>query len=238
MHQLSKRPCVLGLILARGGSKSIPQKNIALLAGKPLIAYTIQAALCAQGIDRVVVSTDSTEIANVVHSYGAEVPFLRPQELARDDTSSIDAMVHAVQWLVEEEKYQPDYVMLLQPTSPFRAAQDIEKAIELSQEWQADSVISVCSAKHHPYWMVTLEDNMQVNWLVGRSKKYVRRQDLNPTYAVNGAIYLIRCDVFLERHSLYPPRTLAYVMPVERSLDVDTPWDMHLAELIIKGDNR
>jgi CMP-N,N'-diacetyllegionaminic acid synthase len=125
---------IIGLITARGGSKSIPRKNIKMLAGKPLIAWTIEAAQKSKDLSRIVVSTDDTEIADVARQWGAEVPFIRPEELARDGSSSISAVLHTVHWLDENEGYCPDYIMLLQPTSPFRTTEDIQKSIELARQ--------------------------------------------------------------------------------------------------------
>ena len=140
---------VLALITARGGSKTIPRKNLAPLAGKPLIAWTLDVVCGCSGLDRVVVSADDEEIAAVARQHGAETPFLRPPDLARDESTSMEAVLHALHWLDEHEGYRPHYVMLLQPTSPFRASEDIQKAIALAREKSADSVVSVCSVHHH-----------------------------------------------------------------------------------------
>jgi N-acylneuraminate cytidylyltransferase/CMP-N,N'-diacetyllegionaminic acid synthase len=167
---IDKKITVLGIIPARGGSKSVPNKNIAMLASKPLIAYTIQAALDAKNIDRTIVSTDSQKIGDTALTYGAELPFLRPSELAQDDTPGIEPILHAVCWLDENEGYRPDYVMVLQPTSPLRTNQDIESAVQLAQEREADSVVSVCPADQHPYWMKKLTNDARLTDLVyGRS---------------------------------------------------------------------
>jgi N-acylneuraminate cytidylyltransferase/CMP-N,N'-diacetyllegionaminic acid synthase len=225
---------VLGIIPARGGSKSIPGKNIAMVAGKPLIAYTIQAALDAKSLGRVVVSTDSEEIAEVARSFGAETPFLRPPELAQDDTPGIEPVIHAVRWLDEHESYRPDYVMVLQPTSPLRATEDIEAAVQLARERQADSVVSVCTAQQHPYWMKRVTKDGKLVDFLQTDKAYTSRQSLPSVYALNGAIYLARREILLERKTFYTDRTYAYIMPEERSLDVDIKLDLKLAELLIR----
>jgi N-acylneuraminate cytidylyltransferase/CMP-N,N'-diacetyllegionaminic acid synthase len=230
---------LLAIIPARGGSKGIPHKNIAPVGGKPLIAWTIEAALTSGFVERCVVSTDDEQIAVAAMNVGADVPFLRPEKLARDDTPGIEPVLHAVQWLDEHEGYQPDYVMLLQPTSPLRSAKDIKAAIDLADVNNADSVISICEVSYHPYWTMRLsEDCTLVNFLEmnldSLLDKYPRRQDLPPAYAENGAIYLVRRSVLLEHRSLYGKRMYGYVMPSERSLDLDSPWDLHLAELILK----
>lgn len=225
---------VVGIIPARGGSKAIPKKNVASLAGRPLIAWTITAALCSPALNRVIVSTDDAKIAEVAQQWGAEVPFLRPAELAQDDTSGIEPVLHAVRWLDEHEGYRPDYVMVLQPTSPLRTAEDIEAAMQLARERQADGVVSVCSVHQHPCWMKRITEDGRLTDFLPLDSAYTCRQDLPPVYALNGAIYLARREVLLERQTFYTDRTYGYIMPPERSLDIDTPWDLHLADLILK----
>jgi CMP-N,N'-diacetyllegionaminic acid synthase len=226
---------ILALIPARGGSKGIPGKNLAPLCGKPLLAWTIEAAKGARGIDRVVVSTDSAAIADTACALGAEVPFLRPDELARDDTPGIAPPLHALRWLEEHEGYRPEGLLLLQPTSPLRTVQDIEGAIELWRRMAADSVVSVSPAHHHPYHMKTVGADGRLAPFMVPERPVIRRQDLPPLFALNGALWLIRSDVLLAREDWYTDRTWGYVMPEERSLDVDTPWDLRLAALIL-GD--
>lgn len=227
----------VGLITARGGSKSIPQKNIKMLAGKPLIVWTIDAALQCKELSRVIVSTDDEKIADVAHQWGAEVPFIRPAELARDDSSSVSAVLHAIHWMEENEGFFPDHVMLLQPTSPFRTAEDIQQSIELARKHQAVAVISVCEAERHPYLCKRILDNGTLADFMTTEMGYLRRQDLPPAYAVNGAIYLNQRSSLLQDQTFLPTGTIAYVMPQERSLDVDTPWDWYMAELIMKDRN-
>jgi CMP-N,N'-diacetyllegionaminic acid synthase len=224
----------LGIIPARSGSKSIPRKNIVVLAGKPLIAHTIQAALDAKHTDRVIVSTDSQEIADVARLFGAEVPFLRPPELAQDDTPGIEPILHAVRWLSDNDDYHPDYVMVLQPTSPLRTAEDIKAAVQLAQKQHADSVVSVCPVRQHPYWMKRITDDGRLVDFLSLDRTYAARQDLPPVYALNGAIYLIRREILLERQTFYTEHTYAYVMPLERSVDIDTEIDFKLAELLMR----
>ena len=223
----------LALIPARGGSKRIPRKNIRPLAGKPLIAWTIEMAAACSNLDRVIVSTDDQEIADIAKRYGAEVPFLRPPELARDGTPNVDATIHAIQWLEEREGYRPDSVMVLQPTSPLRTEEDMGAAINLAIRTSADAVISVCEVKHHPYWTKHLTDDgrlLDPSWL---DQSYGCRQDLPPFYGLNGAIYLAKRSVLLADRSFYTRKVYAYIMPPERSLDIDSLWDLHLAELIV-----
>lgn len=225
---------ILAIIPARGGSKGIPNKNIAELAGKPLIGWTINNAKSSVNIDRVIVTTDSEKIADIARKFGAEVPFLRPKELAQDDTPGIKPILHVLDWLEEEENYSPDYVMVLQPTSPLRITKDIETVISIALEHQADSVVSVSHTDRHPYWMKTItEDGYLEDWLPSQENSK-RRQELPSVYALNGAIYLAKTKLILEKNSFYDNRTFPYVMPTERALDIDTPWDLHLANLILK----
>lgn len=227
-------PTTLAIIPARGGSKSIPLKNLAPVAGRPLIAYTIEAARAARSITRLIVSTDSLQIAETSRSLSADVPFLRPPELARDDAPGIAPILHAIQWLDEHEHQRFDYILCLQPTSPFRTADDIESAIRLAIDKNADAVVSVTPADQHPHWMKQLTPDGRLIDLLPTPEKITRRQDLPPAYALNGAIYLARTDILLQRQTWYTDKTYALVMPPERSLDIDTPWDLHLADLILK----
>jgi CMP-N,N'-diacetyllegionaminic acid synthase len=224
---------ILGLITARGGSKAIPRKNVLPLCGKPLIAWTIEAALESRRLSRVVVSTDDEEIARVSKDWGAEVPFLRPAALARDDSPHVPVVLHAIQFLEESEQEHFDYILLLQPTSPFRTAADIANAIALALEKDADGVIGVTEASAHPFLTKRITREGLLEDFVPKPATYLARQSLPPVYVINGAIYLVKRDIFLEEQTFHPPRTLAYVMPPERSMDIDTPWDWHVAELIL-----
>ena len=153
-----KKETIVAVITARGGSKGIPQKNLRTVLGKPLIAYSIEAALQAKTLTRTIVSTDDETIAQVSRQYGAEVPFLRPQHLATDTATSIAVLQHAVTYLAEQEGYLADIVVCLQPTSPLRSAEDIDQAVNLCLRSGADSVVSLCQAKHHPFWMKKIVD--------------------------------------------------------------------------------
>ncbi len=240
MRKTSKRGAVessgkvIALVTARGGSKAIPNKNIALLAGKPLIAWTIEVALRSTGLNRVIVSTDDMEIAKIARQWGAEVPFLRPAELAQDDSPHIPVVVHAIEWLESHEDMRPDYVLLLQPTSPRRSTEDIDGATRLAFEKDADSVVSVCQAFSHPYLTKRITPDGRLLDFIPTSDDYLRRQALPPAYTVNGAIYLVRRDVLIEKQTFYTDGTYAYVLPPQRSLDIDTPWDLYLANLILE----
>jgi len=228
------KPNVVGIITARGGSKSIPKKNITLVGDKPLIAWTIEGALQSHSLSRVIISTDDEEIAAVSRQWGAEVPFMRPEELARDDSPHVPVVVHAVEWLESQGDLPPDYIMLLQPTSPFRSAEDIDAAIDLACEKDADAVVSVCPTRDHPYLSREITSDGKLLSFVPTPEGYLRRQAFPLVYALNGAIYLVRRKVFLEGRTWFPECTYAYVMPPERSLDIDSPWDLYIADLILK----
>jgi len=229
---------IVGLITARGGSKSIPRKNLKMLAGKPLIAWTIEAALQSPSLDRVIVSTDDVEIAEVSRQWGAEVPFIRPAELAQDDSSHVSVVVHTVRWLESYQGTRPNYLVLLQPTSPLRTAEDIEAAVQVAFKKKADSVVSVSETHHHPYLMKRImEDGILADFMSGvpqPGSRSIRRQDLPPVYSVNGAIYLTQCELLLNSQTLLSPRTFPYIMPPQRSLQVDDLWDFYLIHLIME----
>jgi CMP-N,N'-diacetyllegionaminic acid synthase len=227
---------VLGVITARGGSKGIPGKNLKLLAGKPLIVYTIEAAARAGVFDRVIVSTDDRAIADVARGEGCEVPFLRPPELARDDTPHLAVMQHAVAWLRDHEAYQPDAVMILQPTSPLRRAEDIRDAAALLQHSGADSVLTVSEVSPHMHPMRALrvaDDGSATLFATGEPvrRRINRRQDLPPAWVMNGAVYAFRTAVlFAGEPSLYGDRTVALKMPAPYGLSIDEPDDWVAAE--------
>ena len=222
---------VVAVIPARGGSKGIPRKNLYSLGGRPLIAYSIEAGLGAQSVDRVIVSTDDSEIAAVSREWGAEVPFLRPAELALDETPTLPVIQHSVQILMEED-YIPSYVVILQPTSPLRSATQIDEGVQILSETGADSVVSVCISEHSPYWMRTIEEG-RVYPFLAEGLTYLRRQDLPIVYRLNGALWVTRREVLMEGDSVYGEDVRPLVMPVDDSVDIDTPTDVALAELIL-----
>lgn len=223
---------VLALITARGGSKGIPGKNIRMVGGKPLLAWSIEAAKAAACVERIVLSTDSVEIRDVGVRYGAEAPFLRPPELAAEATPGVAPVLHAVRWLEENQGYHPAFVVLLQPTTPLRTSEDISAAFALMERTNAPAVESVRLVKEHPYWLKSIDDNGVLHSYVP-GKEESRRQDLPALYVETGAIYLIRRDVLLAQGSLWPPGTAGYIMPEERSLDIDTPMDLAIADLLL-----
>ncbi len=222
---------VLSIIPARGGSKGLPRKNIAMLGGKPLIAYSIESALRSRWSGRVVVSTEDAEISEVSRRYGSEV-LERPEELARDDSSTISVVVHALQRL-EKEGYIPEVVVLLQPTTPLRTSEDIDVAVDLFLKSDCESVVSVCEMEHSPYWSFE-EKNGYLKPLFGEECLRKRRQDLPRVYLPNGALFISRPKTLFSAGSFYSSRTMAYIMPSERSVDIDSEMDLVKAEMILK----
>ncbi|WP_299022966.1 acylneuraminate cytidylyltransferase family protein [uncultured Tepidimonas sp.] len=220
---------VLALIPARGGSKGVPGKNIKEVAGKPLIAWTIEAARQARCIDRVVVSSEDAAILQVARAWGAETPYERPAELARDETPSIDVVLHALQQLPGVA-----WMVLLQPTSPLRAAEDIDAAFALCQAKGAPACVSVTEAGTLPWWMFHLSADARLRAFLPQQDRPQRRQDAPPLYALNGAVYIARADWLRRTRSFLTDETLAYVMPPERSVDIDTPLDLAVAACLLR----
>jgi CMP-N,N'-diacetyllegionaminic acid synthase len=235
MHSSKSSKCVVAIVPARGGSKGIPGKNIRNLAGKPLIEWTIDAALKSCFIERVIVTTDCREIASIALAAGAEVPFIRPSELGFDETAAVLPILHAVEWLEENEKYTPPFVIDLQPTSPLRNTGDIDGALDLLFKSQFDAVVGMAPVRQNPYWMQTLRKDGSMEYLLGKDLESLRRQDLPTVYLINGAIYAIKREVFLKERTLFPAKTTGYVMPQERSLDIDSKLDMDMAQILIKN---
>lgn len=224
---------VLGLVPARGGSKGIPGKNVADVAGRPLLAYTAAAALRSTALDRVVLSTDDEEIARVGLEVGLEVPFLRPPALAADDTPMIDVVVHALDELGEDEI---EAIVLLQPTSPLRSALDIGSAVALLRTSGAESVVSVTPVPHRfvPSSVLVAGPGGVVVPFAGGSGGS-RRQDKEQLLARNGPAVLVVRPSAVRRGVLYGEPTVGYLMPPERSLDVDDEFDLTLARLLLLG---
>jgi CMP-N,N'-diacetyllegionaminic acid synthase len=230
---------VLGIITARGGSKGIPGKNLRLLAGKPLLSYTIEAARSSRSLDRLILSTDDESIAEAGRALGCEVPFIRPAELARDETAHLPVIQHAARWMADHERYRPDAVMTLQPTSPLRRPEDITSSIRLLDESGADSVLSVSEVPAHVHPMRALRVDASgeaVLFVTGQpvATRINRRQDLPPAWTMNGAIYLCRTGVlFAASPSLYGDRVVAYRMPLEYGISIDDLDDWAAAERVL-----
>lgn len=224
---------ILGLINARGGSKGIPRKNIKPLLGKPLIAYAIQSGLDAKKIDKLVVSTEDPEIADIAKYYGACVPFIRPGHLASDVALQIDVIKHA---LIELQNLGEmfDIVVILQPTCPLRIAADVDGALSLMEKTEADTVISVTQVQgFHPMTMYTQGPGGTLSPLIGSSRAGVLRQQFPIIWWRNGAIYALRTRVILEQGLLYGDQIYGYPMPPERSANIDEPIDWIITEAML-----
>jgi CMP-N-acetylneuraminic acid synthetase len=229
---------ILALIPARAGSKGIPGKNTRLLAGKPLLEYSCACALESRRVTRTIVSTDCPQIARLARAAGVEAPFLRPAELARDDSPTLDVIIHALEWLQRGEQWKADLVVLLQPTAPLRRASDVDAALDRLVASGADSMVSVCrvDAHFHPEWQFTIQAG-ELRTFTGAPAGRIppRRQLLRPTYVRNGAIYAFRTPSFLAGRSIYGHRCLPFEMPRERSVNIDTPADWTSAEAYLQA---
>lgn len=223
---------ILAIIPARSGSKGLVDKNIKKLNGKPLIAYTIEAAEKSNVFDQIVVTTDSEEYATISRQYGAEVPFLRPSYLSSDNTNSTDVIIHVLAELQKQGKVY-DYFMLLQPTSPLRTKNDILNSIKMMIDKNATSIVSVCEVDHNPLWSNTLDQTLRLDDFI-RQDDNNRRQELPTYYRLNGAIYLAKTKSFLENKTFYK-NSFAYIMSKQKSLDIDDKLDFELAGLISKN---
>lgn len=224
---------VLGYIPARAGSQRVPRKNLRMLGGRPLVAWTIDAAMASKALTRTVVSTDSEEIADVARQHGADVPFLRPPKLAANNVTNAQSVFYTLERLLEEgDSY--DCIMILQPTSPLRSGEDIDGAAELLVKTSADAVCSVCEVDHPPEWSNALPPDRSMRDFVRPEVRGLRSQQLPVSYRLNGAVYLYRCDRLLRTRStdMYD-NCYAYVMSRERSVDMDTDLDFAIAEAII-----
>jgi CMP-N,N'-diacetyllegionaminic acid synthase len=219
---------ILGLIPARGGSKGIPRKNLKNLCGKPLIAWTIEAALKSSMLSRVVVSTDDEEIAQVSRYYSADVPFLRPGELSGDSSSGISPVFHAIEQL-------PDFdsILLLQPTSPLRTTADIDGIINFAIAENVESVVSVCESPVHPYWVYKSENKLLKPFL--EHEFIACRQDLPQAFSLNGALYMAKITYLLENKSFVGSNTHFFTMPKSRSYDIDDHDDWTVVESILSN---
>jgi CMP-N,N'-diacetyllegionaminic acid synthase len=218
---------ILAVIPARGGSKGIPRKNVTLVGGKPLIAWTIEEAKKSRYIDSLILSSEDEEIIRVAKSFGCEVPFVRPQSLSRDETPGIDPVLHAI-----KELPGFDYLILLQPTSPFRQVSDIDACLERCIQKNAPACVSVTETDKSPYWMYELDSQGLMSPVIKSDKLIARRQDLPQSFVLNGAVYVARCDWLLQTLTFVTPETVGYVMPKERSLDVDTEFDLKILKLL------
>jgi len=224
---------LIAIVPARSGSKGLPGKNVKLLLGKPMIAYTIEAARQAEYVDEIIISTDDQNIADVAVEYGATCPFLRPAELAADDSRAIDTYMYTIDRLNGERGYQIKDFVVLQATSPLRSGDDIDNAISTFRAHNADSVISYVEAPHPVYWHKYIDENGRFENIF--DDQLSNRQQYRKSYYPNGAIYVFKYAL-LESKSYYSDRSYAYVMPRQRSVDVDTIEDFDYAEFLLERE--
>lgn len=222
---------MVAIIPARGGSKGVPRKNIRLLGGKPLLAYTAEAALASSKLARVILSTDDLEIAEVGRSCGIDVPFLRPTELARDDTPTLPVLQHAVRFL-EAQGERIDAVCLLQPTNPFRTTGTIDACIELLESSNADAVVTMLPVplEYNPHWVYFSDAEGFLRLSTGESAPIPRRQLLPPAFHREGSVYVTRRDILMQQASLFGARLLGYTVDPKSSVNIDTSADWATAE--------
>ncbi len=225
---------ITALIPARAGSKGLKAKNLAQLSGKPLIAWTIEAAKKSAYLDRIAVSTDDQKIAEVSRKFGAQVPFIRSKELARDESPCLDVVLDYLSFTNKQSEFF-DILVLLQPTSPLRDFKDIDRAIELLFEKKAKAIVSVSEAEHHPLKSNLLPDNHCLKDFIKPGNLNKNRQELGKFYRENGAVYVADCDYLNQEKSFYGQETFAYIMPQERSIDIDSIIDLKLAESLKNG---
>ncbi|WP_026838094.1 cytidylyltransferase domain-containing protein [Gillisia sp. JM1] len=221
---------MIAIIPARGGSKGVPGKNIKELGGKPLIAYTIEAALKSKHITRVILSTDNLEIAKVGRLYGAEVPFMRPSHLASDTAKAIDAYKYTYERLEKEENIEISEFVILQPTSPFRTANHIDQAIDLYKNKKADSVIGYCPEHHPIIWHKYIAESGKIESILEGTIR--NRQEEKPSYFPNGAIYIFKREI-IEQGIYHTDNTYAFIMNRKDSVDIDTIEDFEYANFLI-----
>lgn len=225
---------MLAVIPARGGSKGVPLKNIKELDNKPLIAYTIEAALNAGIFKKVIVSTDSEEIAEIAKKYGADVPFIRPADISGDGASSDAVILHAIQFYLEQG-VRFGGVCKLQPTSPLRTEMDLKDAYKQFMKENVDYLVSVCECEHSPLWSGILGPNNSMDDFLREEVIRSCRQELKQYYRLNGAIYMAKVDKFLQNQSFFGKNGIAYIMQQEKSIDIDSNLDFAIAELLIKN---
>ena len=235
-----KNKKILGLITARGGSKGLPQKNIRPLLGKPLIGWTIEQAIESKYLDKIVVSTDSKKIADISMSFGAEVPFLRPDHLATDTSSSIDVISHTLDYLADKNKFF-DYIALLEPTSPLRETSDINLAIEqlINNSLTSSAIVAVCRVEvSHPMFCIKVDNNNFIQPYQDSFINQVRRQDLVKAYFYAGVIYVSKIIDFKKYKGFNHEKTIAYKIPKWKAPEIDDIYDFINVEATLNYRNR
>ena len=228
---------MIAIVPARGGSKGLLKKNIKDFYGKPLIYYTITEAIKSSLISDVILSTDSKEIADIAAPMGAQNYFYRPGNLAADNAKAIDNYLFTIKKLNDEFDYNIKEFVVLQPTSPLRRAKDIDEAVNLFKNKNADSVVSVCDFDHPLEWAKKIDDDGRIQSFFDDADQNLNRQDLPTAYRPNGAIFVFRYDLLLKTYSYYSPNTFAYIMDKESSIDIDTQFDFDFAEFCMRKRN-
>ena len=229
---------VLFVITARGGSKGVPRKNIRMVGKFPLIAYKIIAAKKCRYESRVIVSTDDEEIAKISKDYGAEVPFMRPKELADDSASSMDVVIHAMNWISENDTESYDYICLLEPSSPFASYKDLNNALELLEKNGADTLLGMKEVEVSTRFIHTLDENGGLSefYRAIKDQTSVRRQDQKKEYTMNGCMYIAKWDYFMKNKLFHSEKSIPYIMPEEKSIEIDTMLNYEMAcNLVEKG---
>ncbi|MDF2868544.1 MAG: neuA [Anaerocolumna sp.] len=226
----------LAIIPARSGSKGVKDKNIKLLDGKPLMAYTIEAALLSGIYDEVHVSTDSLEYAEIAKNYGGKVPFLRSPVLSGDNSSTWDAIIEVIQ-KYESINMDFDLITLLQPTSPLRTCEDIKKAYDIFIMKNANSVVSICEVDHSPLWCNTLPQDLSMDNFIKKELLEKGRQKLDTYYRINGAIYMFSKEYFMKHKNIYHQNCYGYIMDKYHSVDIDDEMDFLIASTIVNKNN-
>jgi CMP-N-acetylneuraminic acid synthetase len=225
---------ILGIITARGGSKGVPRKNIRPLVGKPLIAHSILVGKASKYIDRLVLSSDDAEIIEVGKSYGAEAPFVRPSYLATDTMKSLPVLQHVIDFCERQENRKYDFIALLEPTAPTRITEDVDRCIEIATKNNADSVVGVVEAGHmHPVRATKIVDGKMEPFCMPEPEG-LRRQDQEKVYYRNGSVYVFKRESLMEKNSLWGAIRLPYIMPPERSVNIDEEADFLVAEYFLK----
>ncbi len=227
---------VLFVITARGGSKGVPRKNIKMLGGKPLIAYKIIAAKKCRCEKRIIVSTDDEEIAEISRKYGAEVPFMRPTELATDTASSVDVVLHAMNWVSEDSKEKYDFICMLEPSSPFASYNDLEMSLQLIDQTNADTLLGMKEVDVNTIFVHPLDNDGKLSefYFAIKDMKSIRRQDQKKEYTMNGCMYVAKWDYFVKNKLFHSVNSIPYIMPEERSIEIDTPLDYEIAKYLIE----
>ena len=224
----------VAVIPARGGSKGISRKNTRVVAGKPLIAWTIEAAVASRFVDQIVVSTDDPQIADIAVRFGASVPYLRPGHLAQDDSLLVDVIRHATRWLERHQSPPPTHIVTLPPICPLITPHDIESAVQVAIRSGAAAVASISPTSDHPYLARRLNKANVLENFMRVDVESMRRQDYPPAYILNGAISVNRCESIVQDRTLLPAGAQGSVMPQSRSLAIHSLWEIHLADVILR----